>query len=79
MNVVLEKFKNIKSGLEVTIYVDKNNGMYYAISDDTTYFTRHYDKWEDLCDVLRIDGFCKYNEKEIARAIERYNNPKYSI
>lgn len=48
---------------------------YYAKSDDTIYFTKHYDKWEDLCDILRIDGFCLYNEKEIAFVIEQYNNP----
>lgn len=75
----MEKFRNIKNGVVVTVYADKNNGMYYAKSDDMTYFTRHYDRWEDLCDTLRIDGFCIYNEKEIAHVIERYNNPKYSI
>ena len=79
MNVALGKFKNIKNGLEVTVYIDKNNEMYYAKSDDTSYFTRHYDKWEDLCDTLGSDDFQQYDEKEIARAIKRYNNTKYRV
>ena len=79
MYVALEKFKNINSGLEVTVYIDKNNEMYYAKSGDVSYFTRHYDKREDLYDILKADNFQRYDEKEIARAIERYNNPKYSI
>lgn len=75
MNVALEKFKNIKSGLEVTIYVDENNGMCYAKSDDVSYFTRHYDKKDELYKTLANNDFQRWDEKEIARAIEKYNNP----
>lgn len=75
MNVVLEQFNNINSGMTVTIYFDENNGMFYAKSDDTTYFTRHYEKNADLYDRLGRDGFQRWNEKEIACTIERYNNP----
>lgn len=75
MNVALEQFKNINSGMTVTVYVDENNGMHYAKSDDATYFTRHYEKKEDLYDRLGRDDFQRWNEKEIARTIERYNNP----
>lgn len=75
MNVALEQFKNINSGMTVTVYIDENNGMYYAKSDDASYFTRHYEKKEDLYDRLGYDDFQRWNEKEIARTIERYNNP----
>lgn len=75
MNVALERFKNINNGMTVTVYFDENNGMYYAKSDDTTYFTRHYEKNVDLYDRLGRDDFQRWNEKEIACIIERYNNP----
>lgn len=75
MNVALEQFKNINSGMTVTVYIDENNGMYYAKSDDTSYFTRHYDQREELYKILGDDDFQRWNEKEIACTIERYNNP----
>ena len=49
--------------------------MYYAKNEDASYFTRHYDKKEDLYKTLGYDDFQRYDEKEIAYAIEKYNNP----
>lgn len=74
INIALEQFKNINNGMIITVYADKNNGMYYAMSDDATYFTRHYEKKEDLYDRLGRDDFQRWNEKEKIRAIEIYNN-----
>lgn len=76
MNIALEKFKNIKNGKVATVYIDKNNDMYYAKSDDALYFTRHYDKKEDLYERLNGDNFQLYDEHQIANDIRRYNNPK---
>lgn len=71
MNVALEKFKNKESGLEVTIYVDENNGMYYAKSVDVSYFTKHYEKKEDLYKILGDDGFQKTYSKKIMEALRQ--------
>lgn len=74
MNVALEQFKNINSGMTVTVYIDENNGMYYAKSGDALYFTRHYEKKKELYGRLKTDGFCLYDENMIAHGIKRYNN-----